>query len=55
MTAGSLGNGLGIGLGMAYYLKLKGKNSKVYVMLGDGELNEGAVWEAVMQAPVRKG
>jgi transketolase len=54
MTAGSLGNGLGIGIGMAYYLKLKGKHSKVFVMLGDGELNEGSGWEAAMQAPVRK-
>jgi transketolase len=54
MTVGSLGNGLGIGLGMAYYLKLKGKSSKVFVMLGDGELNEGSVWETIMQAPIRK-
>ena len=54
MTAGSLGNGLGIGVGMAYYLKLQGKSSRVFVILGDGELNEGAVWEAAMQAPVRK-
>jgi transketolase len=54
MTAGSLGNGLGIGIGMAYYLKLRGKDSKVFVMLGDGESNEGSVWEAAMQAPVRK-
>jgi transketolase len=54
MTAGSLGNGLGIGIGMAYYLKLKGKHSKIFVMLGDGELNEGSVWEAAMQAPARK-
>ena len=54
MTAGSLGNGLGIGLGMAYYLDLIGKKSRVYVMLGDGEINEGSVWEAAMQACVRK-
>jgi len=54
MTAGSLGNGLGIGLGMAYYLKNKGYPSRVYVVLGDGELNEGTVWEAVMYAPAAK-
>jgi transketolase len=54
MTGGSLGNGLGIGIGMAYYLKFQGKHSKVFVMMGDGELNEGSVWEAAMQAPVRK-
>lgn len=51
MTAGSLGNGLGIGLGMAYYLKQKKKKNHVYVILGDGELNEGTVWEGVMLAP----
>ena len=54
MTAGSLGNGLGIGLGMAYYLKLKGKKSKVFVILGDGEMQEGTLWEAINVAPVLK-
>ena len=54
MTSGSLGNGLGIGLGMAYYLRLKGFDSRVYVILGDGEMNEGTVWEAVNYAPVQK-
>lgn len=54
MTAGSLGNGLGIGLGMAYHQKLTGEGGMVYVILGDGELNEGTVWEAVMCAPSLK-
>jgi len=54
MTAGSLGNGLGIGLGMAYYQKISGSDSRVYVILGDGEINEGTVWEAVMCAPSLK-
>lgn len=54
MTTGSLGNGLGLGLGMAYYLKNRGYQSRVYVVLGDGELNEGTVWEAIMYAPVIK-
>lgn len=54
MNAGSLGNGLGIGLGMAYYLKLRKLPSHVFVILGDGELNEGTIWEAVMYAPVAK-
>lgn len=54
MTTGSLGNGLGIGLGMAYYQKLAGSGSRVYVILGDGEINEGTVWEAVMCAPSLK-
>lgn len=51
MTTGSLGNGLGIGAGMAYYFKLKGSSRYVYVILGDGEMNEGTVWEAIMYAP----
>ena len=54
MTSGSLGNGLGIGLGMAYYLKNTGKKSKVFVMLGDGEMNEGTLWEAINVAPALK-
>lgn len=54
MTSGSLGNGLGIGLGMAYYLKLQGKKSKVFVILGDGEMNEGTLWEAINVAPALK-
>ena len=51
MTSGSLGNGLSAGLGMAYYLKQQKKNSQVFVILGDGEIQEGAVWEAVVAAP----
>lgn len=51
MTSGSLGNGLGIGLGMAYYLKHQGKKSHVYVIMGDGEMNEGTLWEAINAAP----
>lgn len=54
MTTGSLGNGLGIGLGMAYAAKLRRSDSKVYVVLGDGELNEGTIWESVNVAPVLK-
>ena len=54
MTSGSLGNGLGIGLGMAYYLKQTKRKSKVFVMLGDGEMNEGTLWEAINIAPVLK-
>jgi len=48
MTTGSLGNGLSLGIGMALSAKAKKKNYKVYVMLGDGELQEGMVWEAAM-------
>ncbi len=53
MTAGSLGNGLSIGLGMALGLKLQKKKSNVYVILGDGEFQEGMVMEAMMAAPAK--
>jgi len=52
MTSGSLGNGLGLGLGMAYYLKEVKKSSKVFVVIGDGEMNEGPIWEAMNVAPM---
>ncbi len=47
---GSLGHGLGVGCGMALALKRQGATQRVYAICGDGELNEGAVWEAVMFA-----
>lgn len=43
---GALGHGLSIGLGMALSARMSGRDSKVFVMMGDGEINEGAVWEA---------
>ena len=49
-STGSLGHGLGIGVGMAYAEKLKGEDTRVYVVLSDGELQEGSTWEAVMTA-----
>lgn len=49
-STGSLGHGLSAGAGMAYGIKKKGKNNKVYVVLGDGECNEGSVWEAALFA-----
>jgi transketolase len=51
MTTGSLGNGLSTGLGMALALKMKQIKSNVFVILGDGESQEGMVWEAAMAAP----
>ena len=48
VTTGSLGQGLSVGVGMALGLKVDGRDARVYVILGDGELNEGQVWEAAM-------
>jgi transketolase len=50
MTTGSLGNGLGIGVGMAKAAKIDRKDYRVYVAVGDGEVQEGAIWEAAMSA-----
>lgn len=50
-TTGSLGHGLSMGLGIAMALRMNNSLAKVYVMLGDGELEEGTVWEAIMTAP----
>lgn len=49
-TNGSLGMGLSIGIGVAIACKKKALQNKVYVILGDGECNEGSVWEAFMSA-----
>lgn len=53
-NTGSLGQGLSVANGMALGLRLDGKKSKVYVVLGDGELAEGQVWEAAMAAAAFK-
>ena len=50
-SRGSLGQGLSVGLGMAMAAKLDKKDYKTYVILGDGELQEGQNWEAFMAAP----
>jgi transketolase len=49
-TSGSLGNGLSIGVGMAIAAKYRKKDYYTYVVLGDGEIEEGIVWEAAMCA-----
>lgn len=49
-STGALGHGLSIGLGMALHLRLAKSDSRVFVVLGDGECNEGSVWEAAMCA-----
>ncbi len=51
MTAGSLGHGLPAGLGMALSGKLQQKDYHVFVIIGDGESQEGSIWEASMAAP----
>lgn len=47
---GSLGQGLSYGVGLAIAYKLKKKNNKIFVMLGDGECYEGSIWEAAITA-----
>ncbi len=49
-STGSLGQGFSVSVGMALGLRQEGSSSRVYVMLGDGELDEGQVWEAAMAA-----
>ena len=50
VSTGSLGHGISVGVGIALAMKLKEENRKVYIIVGDGESNEGSVWEAVMVA-----
>ena len=54
MSSGSLGQGISAACGMALAGKMDNKNYRVYTMLGDGELEEGQVWEAAMFAGFRK-
>jgi transketolase len=50
VTSGSLGHGFSVGVGMALGAKLDGTDQKVYALVGDGELNEGPIWEGAMFA-----
>ncbi|MBI2067983.1 MAG: transketolase [Deltaproteobacteria bacterium] len=50
VSTGSLGHGLSIGAGMAYAGKLDGRKHRVFVLLSDGECDEGSIWEAVLFA-----
>ena len=50
-NAGSLGHGLAIGAGMAMAAHYQGESHRVYVLMGDGEMMEGSVWEAAMAGP----
>jgi len=51
VSSGSLGHGLSLGIGMSIANKVDKLDGHVYVMCGDGELDEGSVWEAIMLAP----
>ena len=48
MTAGSLGHGLGAGIGMALAARIDGRNYQTFVLIGDGEMQEGLIWESIM-------
>ncbi len=54
MSSGSLGQGLSVAAGMALGLKMAEKDSRVYCLCGDGEIQEGQIWEAAMFAGFRK-
>ena len=54
MSSGSLGQGLSAAVGMALAAKLDGKDYRVFAMCGDGEIEEGQIWEAAMFAGFRK-
>ncbi len=54
MSSGSLGQGISIAVGMALSAGLSGESYRVYTLLGDGEIQEGQVWEAAMFAGFRK-
>ncbi|HUG19730.1 MAG TPA: transketolase, partial [Planctomycetaceae bacterium] len=49
-STGSLGQGLSLGIGQALGVRIDGRNSRVFVMIGDGEMGEGQVWEAIATA-----
>jgi len=50
VTSGSLGHGFSVGVGIALGLKRKSRDQKVYAIVGDGELNEGPIWEGALVA-----
>ena len=49
-STGALGHGLPIAVGMSLAAKIKRKKHKIYVVVGDGEINEGSIWEAALSA-----
>lgn len=53
-TTGSLGHGLSMGVGLALAARIQKQDYKTFVLMGDGECNEGSVWEAAMFAPAHR-
>jgi transketolase len=49
-STGSLGHGLSVGVGMALSARIQKRDSRIFVIMGDGEINEGSVWEAALSA-----
>ena len=54
VTSGSLGHGFSVGVGLSLAARLKGSGQKTYAIVGDGELNEGPIWEGAMFASQHK-
>jgi transketolase len=54
VTSGSLGHGFSVGVGIAKGLQLRGTDQKVYALVGDGEINEGPIWEGALFAAHHK-
>ena len=54
VATGSLGHGLSLGVGMALAGRIQGRKYRVFVVMSDGECNEGTVWEAALLSPVQK-
>lgn len=53
-STGALGHGLSLGVGMAQAARIRGQGHHIYVVVGDGELDEGSIWEAALSAGHRK-
>jgi transketolase len=54
ISTGALGHGLPVGVGMALNARLEGRDNRVFVIMGDGECNEGSIWEAALAAGKHK-
>src|SRR5262249_39708600 len=52
--SGSLGHLLSVAMGVAWDIKLRGRTNRVYVVLGDGEMDEGSIWEGLLVAAAKK-